>query len=427
MQSWQARADYRRIQRPRPIARAHLHPVNASYLQDICARSEQVKHKTFAELKTCLPAALVDGGALRWCEVPTDGVHCPSFYLLRSSTASLSNHLASGAITDVHNESQRLGFWHHLLPVVADHADAAPPQAVGIDRAVLDDIDVQEQVKEMYKLFTEQTKLSSAADAWTQGDTDGLSSFVSTSYGELALASVTKVVEFMIAHGLQSDDVLFDVGSCYGRALSHVSRVTGIRLCGIEAVPARHNKAMECLAAWDARTRTTGDLLSSTVELIHGDIMDHLPLLFTATHVMNFDARFQPPTRAILQHVCMSLARTRLRMVFCTTKLPLAHYGFELVAELSVTTGQNNFTVYAYHRVRPAVALHARPRDPVVLTVFSGQRVGVRACRDVSVGERLLPVIGEPLALGTWEKLRHDASDRRWQWMVRRDGRGHTC
>jgi hypothetical protein len=38
------------------------------------------------------------------------------------------------------------------------------------------------------------------------------------------------------------------------------------------------------------------------------------------------------------------------------------------------------------------------------------------------VGERLLPVIGEPLPPGAWQKLRHEASGRRWQWMVRRDG-----
>ena len=272
-------------------------------------------------MKSCLPAELVDGGALRWCEAPTDGVHYPSFSVQRSSPDALSNHLASAAITDMHNESQRLGFWHHLLPIEGTTAEQR--EAVSIDRAVLDDIDVQEQVKEMYKLFTEMTKLSSAADVWTKEDADALSPFVSTSYGELTQASVTKVLECMVTHGLQSDDVFFDVGSCYGRALCHVSLVTGIRSCGIEAVSARHRKAMECLAAWDEASVTTRagrrglatDPLSASVELNCGDIMDHLPLLFTATHVMIFDARFQATTRTILQHVWMSLARTRLRMV----------------------------------------------------------------------------------------------------------------
>ena len=254
-EAWRACLDHRRIQRPQPIPRHHLHPVNSICLHDVCADSEQVRQQTVAELKSCLPAGLVDGGALRWCEMPTDGVHCPSFYVLRSSADALSNHLASAAITDVHNEPQRLGFWHHILPAV-EVPTADQQEAVNIDRAVLDDIDVQERVKEMYKLFTEMTKLSSAADVWTKEDADALSPFVSTSYGELTQASVTKVVECMVAHGLQSDDVLVDVGSCYGRALCHVSLVTGIRTCGIEAVPARHTKAMECVAALDEASVT---------------------------------------------------------------------------------------------------------------------------------------------------------------------------
>ena len=432
-EAWQARVDHRRMERPQPIARHHLHPVNSIYLQDVCADSAPVRQQTVAELKSCLPAALVDGGALRWCEMPTDGVHYPSFHMLRSSADALSNYLASAAITDVHNEPQRLGFWHHLLPVEGPTADQR--EAVSIDRAVLEGIDVQERVKEMYKLFTDMTKLSSAADVWTKDDAAALSPFVSTSYGELTQASVTKVVECMVSHGLHSDDVLFDVGSCYGRALCHVSLVTGIRTCGIEAVLARYSKAMECIAAWDEASTCTRagrrglamDPLSASVELNCGDIMNHLPLLFTATHVMIFDARFQASTRTILQHVWMSLAgrrRRRLRIVLCTTKLrsePDDNRVFELVAELSVTTGQNNFTMYVY-RVLSTMALSPTLGDPVVLAVFPGQRVGLRASRSMDVGERLFPVLGPVLAPGAWDKLRHEACDRRWQWMVRRDG-----
>ena len=91
------------------------------------------------------------------------------------------------------------------------------------------------------------------------------------------------------------------------------------------------------------------------------------------------------------------------------------------MTELSVTTGQNNFTMYAY-RARPAASVDATPADPVELAVFPVQRIGLRACRDVRVGERLLPVLGQVLPPSAWEKLQHEHSDRRWQWMVRRDG-----
>ena len=111
-------------------------------------------------------------------------------------------------------------------------------------------------------------------------------------------------------------------------------------------------------------------------------------------------------------------------MVFCTTKVrsePDDNRVFELVAELSVTTGQNNFTMHVY-RVLLTMALSPTPGDPVVLAVFPGQRIGLRASRSMDVGERLLPVVGQVLAPGAWDKLRHEACDRRWQWMVRRDG-----
>ena len=423
------------VERPQAIAAHHLHPVYSSHLHDICAGSASVRQRTVAELKRCVNAELVDGGALRWCELPTDGVHRPSFHLLRSSSVALSTNLVTAAHTGMHNQPQRLGFWHHILPadspaVIRLLQPESEPLVLGRD--VLDDVNRQEQVRDMYKMFAEMTKLSGAADTWTKSDANALSAFVSVSFGELAQASMTRVLECMVEHTLRSDDVFFDVGSCYGRALCHVRAVTGIRSCGVEAVAARHIKATECLAAWDERfihrpiLGRGGGMLgcppSASVELWQGDIMDHLPLTLAATHVMVFEARFQPAAREILQYVWASLARQRLRMLLCTTKLPtaLGDNSFVLVAELNVTTGPNAFTMYAY-QARSTDA-HS-PLDPVQVAVFAGQRFGLCASRNVRSGERLLAVIGNEVAPGTWRKLRKEASQQHWQWMVRRNGR----
>ena len=86
-------------------------------------RGEDAREATAAGLEAVLPAALVRGGALRHCALPTYGVRGPSFYLMRSPRSELTQQQASAAPTDKHNESQRLSFWHHLLPCDAAVAE----------------------------------------------------------------------------------------------------------------------------------------------------------------------------------------------------------------------------------------------------------------------------------------------------------------
>ena len=77
-----------------------------------------------ARLEAVLPAALIRGGTLQHSAVPTDGVHRPSFYLLGSSRLALTQQTATAALSGMHNESQRVGFWHLLRPCAATVVEA---------------------------------------------------------------------------------------------------------------------------------------------------------------------------------------------------------------------------------------------------------------------------------------------------------------
>ena len=272
----------------------------------------------------------------------------------------------------------------------------------------------------MYNLFSRLTKLPSAADALARSDQVKLSPFVFTAYDELTLSSAQNLVACMRRHGVQPDtDVFFDVGSGYGRGVCHVALTTGMAACGIEAVPARHRQARECVASCWA-------LDGSKVHLYEGDILDNLHLLLPATYAMMFDARFQPETRFILRHLWAHLAGSKLRLLLCmkpretrgvSSTIKGAHYhpaGFEPVDEVAVTTGQNNFNLCAY---RPT------PDNSTMIevAVFPGGRVGVRARYSMSAGSRIVNVVGERLSTSRWSKLHAHAANTRWQWALKRD------
>ena len=160
---WLERTNYRRMEKPTPFLRHHLHPAHTTYLQDVSAHNEELREKTIARLESVLPSTLVRGGALRHCSVPTDGVHRPSFYLLRSSSFSLTEQVASAALSDMHNESQRLGFWHHLLP-----CDAIALKGQHFDTGAGEADAVQKRVDTMYKVYRTLTQLPAAADAFAR-------------------------------------------------------------------------------------------------------------------------------------------------------------------------------------------------------------------------------------------------------------------
>jgi cyclopropane fatty-acyl-phospholipid synthase-like methyltransferase len=157
----------------------------------------------------------------------------------------------------------------------------------------LDAVGIRRQIEAIHQVYKKLTNLPAAADAFAQSDQDNLSAFVSTSYAELTQASVNKIVERMSHHGLRQGDVCLDVGSGYGRVDTHVALATGMAAIGIEAVPERHALAKQYIAACQARK-----LDLSGVELYDGNVLDNLNLLFVATHVLVFDARFKAETRA---------------------------------------------------------------------------------------------------------------------------------
>ena len=418
LDKWQASTEYEPVQRAGPLHPRHLHPVQSSYIQDISLVHANVREAAAARLESVLPAALVRGQALQHCTLKTDGVHRPSFYLLRCSDFALENDLGSAAVTEVHNESQRLGFWHHLLP-----SDALDWQQERLTRPLTSAAEYnvvarRQKVTRLYKLYGTLTKLRAGADAFAPSVYDNLSRMVSTSWGELGQASVDRLVEAMLEHGPQSDDVVLDVGSGYGRLAAHVALRRGVSVMGVEAVPDRHETAKHCLV--DA-TAHKYDLAG--VRLHIGNVLDNIHLLLPATHVIMFDARFPSDTRAILRSLLPRLAGSRLRMVVCEEKpndpRRRAALGprFDLLGDLGVTTNMNDFHLSAF------LANDQPHSDAVEVAVLSGGRLGVRARREVRAGEVLLTVEGRRLSNSEWKALAEEACDTgRRQWMLQREG-----
>ena len=249
---------------------------------------------------------------------------------------------------------------------------------------------------------------------------------MSTSYGELTQASVGKMLDTMVQHGLRHDDVFLDVGSGYGRVVAHVALTTGLTCVGIEALRDRHALAKQCIAACYAKA-----LDLSGVELHEGEALANLYLLFSATHVLVFDARFQPETKAILRHLWCHLAGSRLRLLFCikvrasgiSDATASFIEGFQLVNEIDITTGQNNFIMCVYRAILDLPVEVPQMADRTVeVAVLPDGRIGLRARRFVSVGEEVLRVVCQRLSISDWRKLQHEAADLRWQWMLRRQG-----
>jgi hypothetical protein len=144
--------------------------------------------------------------------------------------------------------------------------------------------------------------------------------------------------------------------------------------------------------------------------------------------VLVFDARFQPETKAILRHLWSHLAGSRLRLLLCIKAKGKGGNGsddsldgLELVEEVDVTTGQNNFVMGLY---RPTMTTTP---SKVEVAAFAGGRVGLRARSSIVAGTAVAKVVGQPLSAGRWNKLKPDIANPRWQWtMKQRNKRIHV-
>ena len=82
------------------------------YYHDFTFRSKQLQTRYQSQMHMYLPSTLIDGLNLSFCTMKIHGIHHPYFALCSSSSVP-----GQVATVDLHNEPQRLGFYHFVLPV----------------------------------------------------------------------------------------------------------------------------------------------------------------------------------------------------------------------------------------------------------------------------------------------------------------------
>ena len=349
-----------------------------------------------SKLSTFLPAELVNGGVLNWCQA---GPRSPSYHLFAASELAMATRQVHSVIIPVSERTENMGWYSHMV----NHRPCMESSA-RVSLASVRQAGKQSEIEELYGLCTELASLVQAADVVDEPSQCLLSPFVSTTYGELDQDSAQKVIECMVENGLRADSLFLDIGCCYCKVLVHVAYATGIDVYGVEAVRERSERGRRCVQRWRAShpelARQTGG-----IEIVSGDIVHNVHLLFPASHVLFMDDGFMRSARNVLKYLWGHLADAKLQMVFTCTLLEDSNHTMEQVAQLSVNMGEHRSTLYAY-KIRNA-------RAPAAAEVFLSplHGLGLRATRDFVGDETVMTLSGEMCS--TYSK------DDRWPWMVR--------
>ena len=351
-----------------------------------------------AKLSAFLPMELVDGGVLKWCQAM---VYSPSYHLFAASELAIANRQIHSVPFPfpTSEDAQGMGWYNHM---VSHRLRLGSSRFVAL--ATVTQATKQAMIEELYGLCTNLNSLAQAADAVDESSQCLLSPFVATTYGELDQASVQTVIQCMVENGLRDDSLFLDIGCCYCKVLVHVAYATGINVYGVEAMRERSERGRRCVQSWKA-THPELEQQTGGIEIISGDIIHNLHLLFPASHVLLVDASFMSSTRNVLKHIWGHLAESKLQMVFSCTLLEEVNGAMERVAQLRVNMGKDDLTLYAYRikNTLPAIALEVFP-SPV-------HGFGLRATRDFLEHEYVMEMLGERSSIYS--------KDDCWPWMVR--------
>ncbi len=379
-----------------------LHDIRAApviSVDNLVLTSAALSSSMKSKLSTFLPAELVNGGVLQWCQAASPN---PSFHLFAASELAIASRQAHSILIPASKGTESMGWYNHML-----HHRSCLESSELVSMASVRQAEKQSQIEKLYVLCTELVSLVQAADVIDESSQCLLSPFVSTTAGEVNQASAQKVIECMVENGLPADSLFLDIGCCYCKVLVHVAYATGINVYGVEAVQERTERGKRCVQRWKA---TNPELARHTggIEIFAGDIIHNLHLLFPATHVLVLDASFMPSTKSVLKHVWGHLAGAKLQMVFTCTMLEDVNDSVMLITQLQVEMGEEQFTLYAYK-----VNNNNNNPSSASVEVFpsSVHGSGLRAGRGYVAGETVIEVHGTKSTTYT--------KDDRWPWMVR--------
>ena len=381
---------------PASLSLHHIRVAPVISVDNLVLTSAALSSSLMSKLSTFLPADLINGGVLQWCQTASLS---QSFNLFAASELAAASRHAHSVLISASKDTESMGWYNHMVYHRSRLESSEPVSLASVRQA-----EKQSQIEELYVLCTELVSLVQAADVMGEPSQCLLSPFVSTTYGELNQASAQKVIECMVENGLRQDSLFLDIGCCYCKVLVHVAYAAGINVYGVEAVQERTERGKRCVQRWKA---THPELARQTggIEIFAGDIIHNLHLLFPATHVLVLDASFMPSTRNVLKHVWGHLADAKLQMVFTCTMLDDVNDLIVPITQLQVEMGGEELTLYAYK------VNNSPPSASVEVFSSSVHGSGLRAGRGYAAGETVLDVQGT--------KSSTYAKDDRWPWMVR--------
>ena len=412
----------------------------AVYLTDVVTDSALCPDTTTPLVEELIGEQTAAGFLLRHCRHKGDGVHSPSFFAMFSSTGSEENFTPPH-----HNESHRVAAWHLLLrhpkrsstsahysfrsrhstassshdsspssfysspsppasSASADaslifHALAAKSALIAGSDHLLDGIEpvsaaeVVDGVKRSARVLQSGTGMS---------ERERYPKSVSLAFGELTEESGYKV---LAALGMSASSRLLDIGSAFGRfsVQAALAAPRGASVTGVEVGIARAQHAAKYLSELRADHRSIMERCS--VELLPGDILDQLALLFTHSHVFIFDERFVECTWRVIAHLLSYMAGvTKQRVISCQalhTVNPDLLRGEPVPLTLSaVAGGSQSFTGYVYTIDERARACH---KVEVCRDAVHG--LGLRAARTLRCGQVVMAVEGVEVGRAVFDKL----------------------
>lgn len=194
----------------------------------------------------------------------------------------------------------------------------------------------------------------------------------------------------------------------------HIVSVTQLKGIGIEVVSQRSYLARNCLSILQQQNSTLQHLnLSERIELIEGDIMNNLHLLFNATHILMFDARFQSNTKQLLMHLFGHLRGKKLKQIFSCSRMTEANLNnkhrpqqqkLRLIqhAVFPVSTGPDQFTMFSYQVIYPPINMDLDLPVHIDRCSYDSTLLIIVATRTIPVDERILLVEGQWITSSRW-------------------------
>ena len=340
-------------------------------------------------LRSVLYNDLIDGSVMRWWRVPL-----PSDVRKQPLNGTRSLPAQSHLQTQLY----QLGCWDLAIPrdsSCAEHKQDTTSSGPTADCAT------QDAVQAVYKALHEMDADDQHAHAALHRDA------CSQSWQQRDMEAIVRSIG---SHSLRPGDRLLVVTEHNGTAALHASCALGLPAVALDPDAERGELAKDIQRRWKS-SRTASYTLHPEVSFLNEDLMDQLPLLFSASHLLIDQASLSPSAVRLMEEVLCHMVDSKLRWVY-------------LVRRRSSTDGcqQNSVDhddtrlwstmspVYAIHsesiqvQVYNVSETHQRQSLVQVFQRPSGD-LGLRAAQRLQAHQDVLAVVSEFITNRAFEQL----------------------